>query len=867
MGTDVNATLVALSRLCADRGIPAPVAAELAALVTGPDFETEPPGGDTFGTRPPTAHPESLLSDRGGESGGVAVQAPEGDILVTTGAGQRYEDIGLLGVGGMGEVRRVRDNLLQRRMAMKLLHPRLRVSARGVARFVEEAQVSAQLAHPGIVPIYDLGRAADGRWFFTMQEVRGRTLTATIRALHRGGEALRFRRIVDAFLRVCETVAYAHARGVIHRDLKPGNVMIGSFGRVLVLDWGLARVLEDASLVDDGEEERIETARRGQTALATMAGAVTGTPAYMAPEQAHGRLDEIGPQADVYALGAILYEILAGRPPHLGASAQAVLAVVRGGTPPPPPSGRLPVPAPLSELAMACMARAPEDRPAGAAAVAAAVAGWLDGAARRERAQADATAAAALRPAAEAHTATAERLRSEAHAALQALPQHAPVEDKLPAWALLEAAEGEARQALRAESEWLQRLHAALSHDPDLPEARDRLADHYQRRHLRAEAAQDTAAAADAEAMLRVHDRGRWAAYLRGDGTLTLHTDPPGAQATLLRYEPVHRRLEPQHVRSLGATPLVGISLPMGSYRIRLEHPACQPLELPVCITRQQRWDNVRPGSDAPSPVRLLPPGALGPLDRYAPAGWLWVGDRAVDNAPPRSLVWVDSFVIQQHPVTVERFLAFLNDLAARGEDTDQLAQELEKASYTRGADGAWSLGPDEDGEVWDAQWPAIGVSWHHAARFAAWQAARDGLPWRLPSQWEWEKAARGVDGRIFPWGDHFDANWGRFKHSLPGRIALARVSDTPLDVGPYGVYGMAGNVSDWCADAPPTRREQSAAAPRLAPPADPAGARLRWHRGGTCGFPQEYCRLALRFSLQPDWSRHTLSFRLARSL
>jgi serine/threonine-protein kinase len=278
--------------------------------------------------------------------------------------GERYIVEEPLGMGGVGEVWRVRDPSLRRSLALKLLRPS-RADADAEWRFVAEAQLTAQLEHPGVVPIHERGELPDGSPFFTMKEVRGRTLAELIQA----GTPLR--RLVEALLRVSETAGYAHAHGVVHRDIKPANVMLGDFGDVLLLDWGLASLEGGTDLGTD---------RGDFGAFATHAGRVAGTPAYMPPEQAHG-LAGLGPSADVYALGAVLYEILTGRAPYGGTAREALAGLVAG---PPPP---LPDHAPR-ELVAICtraMARRPEDRLADALALSRALRAWMDGDFRREQ--------------------------------------------------------------------------------------------------------------------------------------------------------------------------------------------------------------------------------------------------------------------------------------------------------------------------------------------------------------------------------------------------------------------------------------------------------------------------------------------------
>lgn len=292
----------------------------------------------------------------------VRVGEPRGADSGTSPPGRlgRYVVCGRLGAGGMGEVLLVEDVELGRRVAAKILHEGP-FDANATRRFVREVQVTGQLEHPSIMPVYDVGRTPDGRAFFTMKEVRGHDLDAAIAALRESGRGLSLVERLHVFLKICDAVAFAHSRGVVHRDLKPANVMIGAFGEVLVLDWGLARVL-------DAPDESVD-------------GQVCGTPAYMPPEQAAGRIAEVDVQSDVYALGAILYQLLALAPPYVAPTASEVLAQVRAG---PPPTiaerarGHLP-PWELEAVVSRAMARDKADRYSDVPALQADVEAWLAG--------------------------------------------------------------------------------------------------------------------------------------------------------------------------------------------------------------------------------------------------------------------------------------------------------------------------------------------------------------------------------------------------------------------------------------------------------------------------------------------------------
>ncbi len=191
-----------------------------------------------------------------------------------------------------------------------------------IRRFVEEAQIGGQLQHPGVVPIYDIGTFADRRPFFTMKLVKGQTLAYLLQG--RADPADGLSRFLSIFEQVCQTMAYAHTRGVIHRDLKPSNVMVGGFGEVQVMDWGLAKVLPRGGVADEEQPQPppgisvIQTVGTGSDADASTAGSVLGTPSYMAPEQARGEIDLVDERADVFGLGAILGEVLTGQPAFTG---------------------------------------------------------------------------------------------------------------------------------------------------------------------------------------------------------------------------------------------------------------------------------------------------------------------------------------------------------------------------------------------------------------------------------------------------------------------------------------------------------------------------------------------------------------------
>jgi serine/threonine-protein kinase len=355
--------------------------------------------------------------------------------------------------GGMGAVLKGRDTDLGRDVAVKVLLETHAGKTELVQRFVEEAQIAGQLQHPGITPVYELGQFADRRPYFTMKLLKGHTLAKLLDerstvgqvsglpvSARAGGNANLpdLPRLLGIFAQVCQTLAYAHARGVIHRDLKPANVMVGSFGEVQVMDWGLAKVLQEGGVADEQrtqlhqEVSVIRTRRSGAAEEApgshTQAGSVLGTPAYMAPEQARGDVELVDERADVFGLGAILCEVLTGRPPFPGKTAEAHRKAQAAKLD--DACARLDAcgaDAELVALAKCCLAAEPWDRPRNAGAVVAAVTAHQQSVAQRLRQAELERAAAEARAAEEKNTrqmaearAAAERQRRRATLALAA---------------------------------------------------------------------------------------------------------------------------------------------------------------------------------------------------------------------------------------------------------------------------------------------------------------------------------------------------------------------------------------------------------------------------------------------------------------
>ena len=761
----------------------------------------------------------------------------------------RYERRHPLGSGGMGEVWRVFDRTLRRTVALKVIRSQL-TAKELLARFEEEAQVTAQLQHPGIIPVHDYGQLDDGRVWFTMKEVQGRTLEDLLQEVHRawrlGRDATEsgftFRRMLESFLRVVETMAYSHSRGVVHRDLKPSNIMIGAYGEVLVLDWGLAKLVgateqvpADEAPVDLGPDQNRQT----------KVGAITGTPAYMSPEQAQGDSYDAGPGSDVYSLGATLYDLLCERPPRMAQTPKKLVLQVAMGTRFPSPrdvSDGPPFDEELERICLKSLEQEAADRYPDAGAMALDLAKWLDDAQKRERAMAFVEASWAKLRVSDQAAAQAEAKRGEAVGALEDVPKFAEASEQLKGWALEDEAIELEEQARTARTEAVQGLRAALSHAPDFRTAHDMLADHFHKVHQELEQSEQAAQARQVAKELALHDQsGRYAAYLKGTGALTLITDPDGVEVRLHQYVLEDRRLKARFLRSLGHTPLVEVPLEMGSYLLTLHKQGHEVVRYPVFIQRQEHWHGVPPDGSDPYVIRVPGREELAKDDCYVPAGWCLVGD----PAEGLERVWIEGMVVKRTPVTVRQYAGFLNGLIDQGREEEAVRLQPKLAdttepTLTRDAQGRFGQLLVQEGQAdwWedfakDLDLPIVFVDRDEARAYCE----HLGTGWRLPVSHEYQKMARGVDGRTYPWGETFYPTWCRMRDSGPV-IHFTSVGSYPTDTSPYRCVDVLANVSEWSSEG---------------------------YLGGSCGNTRGACALWRSLDADGAWRTGYLGFRAYR--
>ncbi len=918
-------------------------------------------------------------------------EASQRSILLPAGPEVRYRGRREIGRGALGRVILGKDGVLGRDVAIKeMIRPAS--SEKMLRRFLREGEIAGRLNHPNVIPVHDVGVREEGRKripYFVMTRIVGRDLRNIIVAVERGswesaGEdrdkglhtehvapdtssdprrEFTRPRLLGIFQDICQAMAYAHDRGVVHRDLKPANVMVGEYGEVYVVDWGLAKTHIKTDQPDQrepvaarGESPDVPRRKAGRTSpdqgnqpaakphqddqesadqvdqapQVTLEGDLIGTPAYMSPEQAAGRVDDIDERSDIYSLGAILYEILTLHPPFDGETPLSVVAkVIKGDLTPPSqkvsgirrsvdtenaekgsPSAILPrsqrrasfpepVPPELDEIVLKAMARDKAGRYASVRELFEEIQRFLEGEKERERRRAEAAQRAAEGGEALETYRALDRQVEKSRLALQEATEKTkswqPVEVKEEVWTeqdRIRKLEEERMDAFgRAEVAFGQALLA----DPSSEAGAEGRCELYFERFLKAERRRDRGEMVYYENLIREYDRrGRWAERIGRPGSLDIRTfegpeTPPvsdpgwavrfadetlrpwrkgrpvrdaspddadrpvpeishrvggawkpvpldaeadrgpeveGIRVTVHRYMERRYRLVLEAGKTPGSTPLAGVALAPGSYLCVLEAEGYARVRLPVVI---RRGETTRADVDLYRASRI-PPGFVQVTGGPFAAG--------VDEREPRV---TESFFIAKHAVTFGDYLAFLDDLSAGSADGLEEARRRQprvpEKTLLVEERGRWRLpaSGEREGQVLTEAMPVLGISWFDALAYCAWVSSRDGRLYTPPHEEEWEKAARGTDGRLFPWGDRYDSTFSNTIGTHEQGPRIAEAGTFPVDESPYGVMDMAGNMPTWCLNAPERIRTD------------------RLIRGGAWYFSDDRATTAARMGMRPE--------------
>jgi len=741
--------------------------------------------------------------------------------------GRQYVSKTLIGTGSFGEVFSAKDEVLGREVAIKTLKERFRKNEDVVERFLKEARGTAQLEHPNIMPVHEMGVTDEMGIYFAMKKVEGEDLKEILdkllsnRSFYEKSYSLHV--LLEIFLSVCNGVAFAHSKGIVHRDLKPANIMIGEFGEVLILDWGLVKEMgRDEAERSDGGRVQLGMDELG-SGTQTLDGAISGTPNYMAPEQAEGRIDEIGFQSDVYSLGSILYHILTARPPFEKMKLSSLLSCVKEGrfVPPRKRCPELKIPRELEAICLKAMSRSPMNRYVSVEHLAKDIRNYIGhfnvsaykaprrirwwNMCRRNPIKATVAVVAFVvflfsfgvqkamdygtyrtqmnsakvfwdrakqkisssggRPSVEA----VREINRDFNLA-QSYYENMPADFKQRA-----AVRGMVLDLLRS------RVHFALERK-DYADAEDRLEEVY----TRVKRWGGTLPKEDSLILKKLSED------VKGDGSLKL------VAPAFVKKVVVSRVLRTVPEFSIGDIVLEGElfplevkSLPKGSYLVEVILKNGDRRPYPFFIRHGEHKELVL---DLPE---ALPKGMV-----YIPKGSFFFGGvhSRFSEDKKRKYLYLPGFFMKKTEVTFGEYLTFWKQLSDAKKKKAYLSR-IQFVEKDRRFFDAW----DAQGRLLDARLklnhPVIGITHEAAEAYCRWLGKKLGRTIRLPSAEEWEKAARGVDGREYIWGDTLNLSLvltkknkrAQKKYPFFAPVGSFELSDRSV----YGVLDLGGNVRE----------------------------------------------------------------------
>jgi serine/threonine protein kinase len=762
----------------------------------------------------------------------------------------RFSEVRTIGLGGIGSVLSGHESSLKRNIAIKILRPAYRSKKKFLNRFIREARATAQIEHPNIVPVHELGVMDELGVYFTMKKVEGENLRTLIHKIKEGNPEYVAKytrtRLLEIFIAACNGVAFAHSKGIVHRDLKPANIMVGDFGEVLVMDWGLVKYIGDNNLADEDHKIDLETniADLGvrDDSMITLDGSISGTPAFMAPEQAGGRINEIDERSDLYSLGAILYTILTlkSSPFDEKLTTNEVLSHVVNNyfSPPRKRSPKLKIPKELEAICLKAMRLNKADRYASVNDLIKDVRNFMENYPVKAYPVPLITRLAKLcrrRPLVpsvlvvaifafltamamhyiESSTRTTSYLKFADYSINQgniylvrARNTYMNIQDgiireedeshperKYKLYEDLTKLEAEFNNQYDLAIEFLSRVEAlGLKHE----QITSNLAKIFKNRLEFSILTGNYNETRKLIEMLRL--RRRKAFYdiiekdshlfesvkmiIQGEGKLSVNSTPPNVMVSGYRTENF-RDFDPENYESIfsSQTPLENKKLAEGSYILIFQKPELPEIRYPLQIIRGRI-----------EKINVVIPAVIPNGMAYIPAGTISLDSQTGDSLLSRHKIFVPGFFIKTHKVSFGEYLTFWKSLASQS-DRRKFMGKFISESEDRSYMNLW----DKDGilrEPFKPDMPVVGITGQAAKTYCAWLAGKTKMDCRLPDSDEWERAALGVAGRKLELSADLEKRLAEAKQTSLENVQ--KIDQNHGEVSVFGIFDMISAVGEF---------------------------------------------------------------------